>query len=429
MMIFEGGIPIPTRLKVALAPTDGKGQADAVEVHSPSSPTAASSAWGGSLRLLSGGRILPLLLLSRRCILSLRLGLRAIGRLSVAPARTRHIVSVVPTHAWLLAADDIPPWSLAAARTRVSAVAISTSHVPVRSPVSGDTAGITAVKGPSPIVQIPCAPRVSIKLAVHTCVSCSLIANYGTLSYVAAVIRNVSVVNASVNIDIPIAVIDVDAPVHIDVAAIDSDPAGPGPTVIVRSGWAVVTVIVVIAIEPRSDRKPRRERQGTDRDCLACGNAALLFINRSLLHVNGFRIVLRNVDHLGLGRFKPYYVVLFDHGHLRRRNKIARIAGLKPQPLDGAVDILRLAYERLAERRRPIEVVRHGFQHRRVVRDRLYAHVPVLIRDQAVIRTPVQGPLSFGQLVDERSSGQHLRKDRVWIQGDGGQYLVKLLSV
>ena len=258
MMIFERGIPIPTRGKVALAPTDGKGQADAVEVHSTSPPAAAASTWGGSLRLLSGGRILPLLLLSRRCILSLRLGLRAIGRLSVAPARTRHIVSVVPTHAWLLAADDIPPWSLAAACTRVSAVAFSTSHVPVRSPVSGDTAGITAVKGPSPIVQIPCAPRaaprLSIKLAVHTCVSCSLIANYGTLSYVAAVIRNVSVVNASVNIDIPIAVIDVDAPVHIDVAAIDSDPARPGPTVVVRSGRAIVTVIVVIAIEPRSDR-------------------------------------------------------------------------------------------------------------------------------------------------------------------------------
>jgi hypothetical protein len=66
-MIFADGIPIRTRGNVALAPTDGKGQVDAVEVHSPSSPAAAAAAWGGALRLLSGSRILPLRLLLSRC--------------------------------------------------------------------------------------------------------------------------------------------------------------------------------------------------------------------------------------------------------------------------------------------------------------------------------------------------------------------------
>jgi len=147
-------------------------------------------------------------------------------------------------------------------------------------------------------------------------------------------------------------------------------------------------------------------------------------------HVDHLRVVLRHVDDFGAGRQDLHRVVVDDHLLLGGGLEVAGVDGLLPQPLDGIHHILLLIEERRPQRLRPVDVLSQHRQHRGVVGHRLHRRVPRLDVDELVARLRMrrQPLLGLNHVQRVRRGRQHLRQQRVGIQGDGGEQLVELVG-
>ena len=113
---------------------------------------------------------------------------------------------------------------------------------------------------------------MAFKLPVDTCIDLSLVsARCITSQVVSIVVIDVVVNDISVRVDVPVTVVNINISIYVrvDVSAVHADPAASGPAVVIGSR-AVVAVIIVVAVEPRADRKARAKSEGTDRDSSPC---------------------------------------------------------------------------------------------------------------------------------------------------------------
>ena len=132
--------------------------------------------------------------------------------------------------------------------------------------------------------------------------------------------------------------------------------------------------------------------------------------------VEHLRLILRNVDHLRIGRLDDDVVVLLDDLHLVVGLDHALGDRLVAQLLDGDQHVLLLVGDGVAERLRPFEVVAHHLDDLGIVEQRDHAAVPALLRLQVLV---------LGVLVEVARRLDDLQRiERC--RGDDGDQLVRI---
>ncbi len=222
----------------------------------------------------------------------------------------------------------------------------------------------------------------------------------------------------------------------------------------------------------------RRPHQHTDAERQRAGlHQRLRGIHRPLLDparihlhrrsVHHGRIVLRHIDHVGLGRFdddglcrrryhgravihhgiggRPRHVGRFgrsrrgrvDHGRdpqVRGVFQVARLPGARAQQLDRVHHVGGVVDVGVTERRGPVDVAGHLVQHGGESGQRFDTDVPRLagfgtLQRVAFQRWILAQPLvGGGDLLGIRGAGQHLAHQLVWKQRDRRHHLRQLLG-
>lgn len=106
-----------------------------------------------------------------------------------------------------------------------------------------------------------------------------------------------------------------------------------------------------------------------------------LDIGRIWLHVDDLGIVLRNIDHLGLGRHDADVAFLLDDALLRGIDQRARRSCLCAERLDRIHDVGRLIQKDLSELSRPLQILIHPLDNLGVAGQGPDAFVPWLVVD------------------------------------------------
>ena len=149
--------------------------------------------------------------------------------------------------------------------------------------------------------------------------------------------------------------------------------------------------------------------------------------------VDDDRVVVRHKHHLGPRRL-DHDVALLDHDALLVVGlQVACRLRLGAQPLDSVHHGLGVAQKGVAELLRPLELVIHHRQHGRKLRERSDARLPALRLDRSpqglAFQTRVAlheaGGLHHLERVGRRR--QHLRQQRVGVQGHRRKQLIELL--
>src|SRR6267378_4112083 len=150
--------------------------------------------------------------------------------------------------------------------------------------------------------------------------------------------------------------------------------------------------------------------------------------------VNQPWIVGGHVDDVGARRLDHDRLALRDDFFLRGRLEVARLLSALAHRLDGVEHVLLLVHVRVAQRRRPGEVLVHVSQHRGKLRDCLDAGIPGLLIDSLgkllalQIGVLLHPTLRFHDLNRIRGGREDLRNQRVRIERDGRHQLLQLLG-
>jgi len=182
----------------------------------------------------------------------------------------------------------------------------------------------------------------------------------GALIKVPSEITGIPVNHITVYMDVPELIVDVVLIGSVRKMPVGANPTPASPTVIV---WAA-TVPIPIAIEPRT-----YDETGTEPDT---------GIETGTVIPEDVRIILRHVNDLRLGRFDLDVVGLNDYLLLGVGPKNPISHRYRAQTLNRPGNILRLRDVGLPDSRSPLRVFRHHLKNRRIVRERLHTHVPVL---------------------------------------------------
>ncbi len=169
---------------------------------------------------------------------------------------------------------------------------------------------------------------------------------------------------------------------------------------------------VKITIQPQPNRKADAEGDK--------GRAIASLI------INLVRLINRHVNYLRVSRNNFNIAAVSNHLLLRCGLKVANFRSRRAQPLDGNHHILLLINKSLSQIRRPIQVVIHPFQNSWVAGQSLDAGVPRLLANLAGVAASADITVGQHDLRGQRGRRQDLGNQRVGIERNGPQQLIKL---
>ena len=173
--------------------------------------------------------------------------------------------------------------------------------------------------------------------------------------------------------------VDVHVPVariHIDVRDVNVWRRAPAPASGVPVGGAVPAVVVnrsrapvAVVTQPAANRKADAERP----------EGAVVAQAEDRAGIDRIRVIHGHIDDAILRWRDDIVVVIARNVLLRRGAQVALTVGHCTHALHGRHHIARLTGVRATKRRGPVGLVGHHVERRRVVGNRLHAHIPRLV--------------------------------------------------
>ena len=214
------------------------------------------------------------------------------------------------------------------------------------------------------------------------------------------------------------------------------------PCVVVHVAAAApaVRTVVVVVVHGGAEGDAGREANHARRDGLGRVVVLLHHDRRWRRRVDRLRVVLRHVDDLRVRRLDDDHLLAARRRLgldvlLRGALQLARLAGLLAQALDAGKNRRAVRRERLPQARRPLDLRRHALDDVGKDDDRRKAGVEPGLRGCLLQRAALERRIRRQPLVERGDPGrlgrthQHLRQQRIRIEGDGREEPIELVRL
>src|SRR6267378_8560783 len=224
----------------------------------------------------------------------------------------------------------------------------------------------------------------------------------------------------------------------VEVVAIDEGAAVRDVSVVVEVHPPVVPIGVPVVPSPTESAEeadpPTESERNPRADSIEAGVPEPAWVSDQRRTIDRPRVVFGHVDDLGVCRLDHDRLALRGDVFLRRTPEVSSLLRPLAHGLDGVEHRLLLVHVRVAQRRRPGEVLVHACQDGGKLRDRLDARIPGLLIDRLGELLPLQigvllhPTVSFHDFGRVGGGGKDLRNQGVRIQRDGRHQLLQLLG-